>query len=98
MNIFAQKFDRELKSGIYINNNLTNKCQEDQYLIWKCHDFMIKIRHVFQPFLSKNKSPLGLRSLITPVTTWCIGFYLEKIPSIAYRNNLQILNFAKDWQ
>ena len=54
MNIFANKFDRELKSGIYINNNLINKGEEDQFLIWKCYDFMVKIRYVFKHFLSKN--------------------------------------------
>ena len=38
-----------------LGNNLINKCEEDQYLIWKCHYFMIKIRYVFKHFLSKIK-------------------------------------------
>ena len=52
--IFANMFHRKLKSGIYINNNLINNCQEDQRWIWKCHDLMIKIKSVFKHFLSKT--------------------------------------------
>ena len=69
MNIFANKFDRELKSGIYINNNLINKCQEDQYLIWKCHELMIKIRHVFSAFsIQKQKFSFHFKSYFPRLT------------------------------
>ena len=52
---FTNIFHGKLKSGIYININLINNCQEDQHWIWKCHDFMIRIILVFKHFLLGKK-------------------------------------------
>ena len=53
---FTNIFHGKLKSGIYINNNLINNCQEDQHWIWKCHDFIIRIISVFNFFFFHFKS------------------------------------------
>ena len=53
-------FHGKLKSGIHINNSLINYGQEDQHWIWKCHDFMIKIKSVFKHFLFKKKKIIVL--------------------------------------
>ena len=50
-NLRKYMFHGKLKSGIHINNNLINYGQEDQHWIWKCHDFMIRMKSVFKHFL-----------------------------------------------